>query len=292
MLPNLQQLVEGYNPWHFAIELIVIWLCVYVIFRFLQGTRGAGVIKGFAVVVVVATVIIKLATAMASDAFTRLDFIYSRFLAFVAILLIVVFQRELRQAMGRLGHALNFRTRGRAHGVVEAVAQAVDFLSKSQFGALIAIERSSRLGELVEGGVELDAKVDARLLESIFWPNSPLHDLGVVVRGDRVVAASVQFPLVEEGALPQKYGSRHRAAVGLSLECDCLVVIVSEETGGISIAELGRLDDNIARDRFQSVLAERLRAPVPEPAPPTPAPAVTAAETESSGGDPDEKQAA
>jgi diadenylate cyclase len=240
---------------------------------------------------VVATVIIKLAMATDSDAFTRLNFIYDRFLTLAAILLIVVFQRELRQAMGRLGHAMNFRTRGRAHGVVEAVAQAVDFLSKSQFGALIAIERSSRLGELAEGGVELDAKVDARLLESIFWPNSPLHDLGVVIRGDRVVAASVQFPLVEEGALPQKYGSRHRAGAGLSLEADCLVVIVSEETGGITIAERGQLDSDIARDRFHAVLAERLRAPTPEPEPAAPS-AASPADAESAGGDPDEKQAA
>ena len=289
MLRDLQQLFDGYNPWHFAIELSVIWFCVYVIFRFLQGTRGAGVIKGFAVVVIVATVIIKLATSTSSDAFTRLNFIYDRFLTLVAILLIVVFQRELRQAMGRLGHALHFRTRGRGHGVVDAVSQAVDFLSKSQFGALIAIERNSRLGELVEGGVELDAKVDARLLESIFWPNSPLHDLGVVIRGDRVVAASVQFPLVEEGALPQKFGSRHRAAAGLSLESDCLVVIVSEETGAISISEQGRLEDDIPRDLFQSVLAARLQALPPAPAPPAPA---VQTESESSGGDPDEKQAA
>ena len=97
-------------------------------------------------------------------------------------------------------------------------------------------------------------------MESIFWPNSPLHDLGVIVRGDRVVMASVQFPLAEEGQLAQKFGSRHRAAVGLSLESDAIVVVVSEETGSISIAEHGQLLPEIAREEFRDILAARLHA--------------------------------
>lgn len=108
----LEQLIPGYELWHLAIELAVIWLCVYVIFRFLQGTRGAGVIKGFAILLVVGTMLIRV-LAQASDAFTRLNFIYDRFLGLVAILLIVVFQPELRQAMIRLGHAWSFRLEGR-----------------------------------------------------------------------------------------------------------------------------------------------------------------------------------
>ncbi len=261
MLQNLQQLFTNYDPLHVAVELALIWTCVYIIFRFLHGTRGAGVIKGFALVLVVATIIIS-ALARTSDAFTRLDFIYERFLGLAAILLIVVFQPELRQAMSRLGQVLHFRgTRGNVSTVVEAVDQAVAFLSRAQFGALIAIERTSRLGGLIETGTYLDARVDARLLESIFWPNNPLHDLGVVIRGDRIVAATVQFPLAEEGALPTKYGSRHRAAAGVSLESDCVVVIVSEETGGISIAERGQLEHDIPRAEFGRILAQRLRGP-------------------------------
>jgi diadenylate cyclase len=266
MPTSIAQLIPGHVTWHLVIELVIIWFCVYIIFRFLQGTRGAGVIKGFAVLLVVGTMTIRI-LAQASDAFTRLNFIYDRFLGLVAILLIVVFQPELRQAMSRLGYAWSFRaTRRNVISVVDAVSEAVTFLSKSQFGALIAIERSSRLGGLIETGAALDAKVDSRLLQSIFWPNSPLHDLGVVIRGDRIVAASVQFPLAEEGIVPIELGSRHRAAVGLSLESDCVVVIVSEESGGISIAELGRLEVDIPRDDFRDVLARRLQAPPQEPA--------------------------
>jgi diadenylate cyclase len=284
MLHSLNQLFRSYELWQVAIELAVIWICVYLIFRFLHGTRGAGVIKGFAILLVIGTLFIRV-LSQGTDAFARLDFIYSRFLGLVAILLIVVFQPELRQAMIRLGHAWTFRSsRESMHGVLHAVNDAVAFLSKNQFGALIAIERSSRLGGLIESGVPLDAEVSARLLECIFWPNSPLHDLGVIIRGNRIIAASVQFPLAEEGLLPPNFGSRHRAAAGLSLESDCLVVVVSEETGAISIAEHGRLRHDIPRDEFNALLAERLRA-----APPVES---TADESESSDGDSDEKQAA
>lgn len=287
----LQQLIQSYDPRHLAIELAVIWICVFIIFRFLQGTRGAGVIRGFAIMLVVATITVKI-LGEASDAFTRLNFLYDRLIGLVAILLIVVFQPELRQAMSRLGHALHFRgSRGSVDTVVEAVSQAVEFLSKSQFGALIAIERNIRLGELVQTGTYLDARVDARLLESIFWPNSPLHDLGVVIRGDRIVAASVQFPLVEEGALSTRFGSRHRAAAGLSLESDCIVVIVSEETGGIGIAEHGRIVHDIPRDRFPHVLAERLGASPGDGPDDESAEKATEARKTGEGGS-DEKQAA
>jgi diadenylate cyclase len=263
MLRNLEQIIRGYEPWQILIELIVIWVCVYLIFRFLKGTRGAGVIKGIAILLLIGTLGFRV-LGQGSDAFARLNFIYDRFLGLLAILLIVVFQPELRQAMIRIGHAWTFRaSRSAMQTVVEAVDEAVGFLSKSQFGALIAIERGARLGGLIETGTPVDAVISARLLESIFWPNSPLHDLGVIVRGNRVLAASVQFPLAEVGHLGAEFGSRHRAAAGLSQEADCVVVIVSEETGAISIAEHGRLEHDIPRQRFGAALAERLEA-VPE----------------------------
>ena len=253
---GLQQLIQSYELYQVAIELAVIWFCVYVAFRFLRGTRGAGVIKGFVVLLVLLTLL------MGSDAFGRLNFFYDKFLGLLAIVLIVVFQPELRQAMIRLGRARLFRvSTSQMTQITDAVAEAVDSLSKCQFGALIAIERSVQLGGLVDDGVRLDAEVSARLLEAIFWPNNPLHDLGVVIRGNRIVAASVQFPLVEEGMVPQEFGSRHRAAVGMTVDSDCLVVVVSEETGAISIAEHGTVDPDIPRDQILARLAERLSAP-------------------------------
>ncbi|MHC4991301.1 MAG: diadenylate cyclase [Planctomycetota bacterium] len=264
MIDALNQFIRSYQWYEVVFEMAVIWLCVFLVFRFLRGTRGAGVIKGFAVLLVALTLTIVLVGQL-SDAFTRLNFIYERFLGLLAIVLVVVFQPELRHAMIRLGHARLFRgSRSQLGRVVDSVSEAVEFLSKNQFGALIAIERSVRLGGLVEGGEALEARVSARLLESIFWPNSPLHDLGVVVRGERIIAANVQFPLIEEGMVPSNLGSRHRAAAGLTADSDALVVIVSEETGAISIAERGQIELGLQRDQLRTILAERLEAPSEE----------------------------
>lgn len=261
-LGNPVQLIRSYSLYEVILELAVIWGCVYVVFRFLRGTRGAGVIKGFAILLVLVTLLTRV-LGHSSDSFARLNFIYDRFLNLLAIMLIVVFQPELRQALIRLSSPAHFRNTRSQHRVVTAIADAVNFLSKNQFGALIAIERNVQLGGLLESGQTLDAQLSARMLESIFWPNSPLHDLGVVIRGDRILAAGVQFPLVEQGTLAANVGSRHRAAVGITNESDCLVVVVSEETGRVSIAEHGRIDFDVPRDEFATILAGRLQAKPP-----------------------------
>lgn len=262
MLRTIQQVFFGsYGYFDMLVEIAVIWACVYLVFRFLKGTRGAGIVKGFAVLVVVVTLLIKV-FGVYTDTLGRLNFIYDRFLGLAAILLVVVFQPELRQFMIRLGHARFFRQSStQVHSVVEAVSEAVELLSKSQFGALIAIERSIGLSGLFEGGERMDAEVSGRLLGSIFWPNSPLHDLGVVIRGNRILAANVQFPLAEEGSVPQHHGSRHRAAVGVTLESDCVAVVVSEETGSIALVEQGVVEGNVPIARFRELLQARLEGP-------------------------------
>jgi len=262
MFRTIQQVFFGsYGYFDMLVEIAVIWACVYLVFRFLKGTRGAGIVKGFAVLVVVVTLLIKV-FGQNTDTLGRLNFIYDRFLGLIAILLVVVFQPELRQFMIRLGHARFFRQSStEVTRVVDAVSEAVELLSKSQFGALIAIERSIGLSGLFEGGDRMDAVVSGRLLGSIFWPNSPLHDLGVVIRGHRILAANVQFPLAEEGSVPQHHGSRHRAAVGVTLESDCIAVVVSEETGSIALVEQGVVEANVPIARFRERLQARLEGP-------------------------------
>lgn len=261
MFSNLQQLVGGYPWYEIVLEMAVIGAVIYLIFRFLRGTRGAGVIKGFFIILVVLTLLIKVLGQ--SGAFERLEYIYTTFLGLVAILLLVVFQPELRQAMIRLGRTrfMGGTHRRETSHVVESITKAVHVLSKSQFGALMAIERNVGLRGIEATGEKLDAVLSSRLLESIFWPNNPLHDLGVVIRGERVVAANVQFPLAEEGVVEHNLGSRHRAAIGLSMDSDCIVVIVSEETGAISIAAHGNLDREIPHDEFEQVLTRYLMGP-------------------------------
>ncbi|MHC4217165.1 MAG: diadenylate cyclase [Planctomycetota bacterium] len=258
---TINQIVRSYGWFDILIEIAVIWACVYLVVRFLKGTRGAGIVKGIAVALVVLTLLIKVG-GHGTDYLGRLNFIYDRFLGLAAILLIVVFQPELRQFMIRLGHARFFRpSASQVHRVADAVSEAVEMLSKNQFGALIAIERSIGLAGLYEGGARLDAEVSGRLLGSVFWPNSPLHDLGVVIRGDRILAANVQFPLAEEGSVSRLHGSRHRAAVGITLESDCIAVVVSEETGAIALVEQGIVQKNVPPARFRELLLRRLEGP-------------------------------
>ena len=245
--------------WEILIELAVIWIGVYLVFRFLQGTRGAGVIRGLGVLGVVLMVL--WLVMVNTESFGRLQLILNYFVGLLAVLLIVIFQPELRQAAIRIGQTKFIRW-GSVEQVktIDAISDAADFLSRNQFGAIIAIERNVQLGGLVEGGQQIDATISSRLLESIFWPSSPLHDLGVVVRGNRIVAAGVQFPLAEEGSLAAKFGSRHRAALGMARESDCVVIVVSEETGMVSIGVDGRLETGLKADEVRDALRVHLSA--------------------------------
>lgn len=262
MLPDrLNRLLERFQVypwWQVVIELLVIWAVVYAIIRFVQGTRAAGALKGTLVLLLVATLLIRILGG--PDSFQRLKFLYDHFLTLLAIGLIVVFQPELRRGLIRLGEAPLLRRTARAEtGVVDAIVEACSYLSRARFGAIIVLERESGLKGLVEGGTTINAEVSARLLQTIFFPGSALHDLAVIVHGSTVRAAGVQLPLAEPDEMPDaSLGSRHRAAVGLSKEADALVVVVSEETGNISLAERGRLDQNIGAERLRTELRARL----------------------------------
>ena len=236
----------------------MIWVCVYTVFRFLRGTRGAGVVKGFLVIAIGVAVLVRV-LGDATDGLVRLRFLFDRVFGLGAILIIVVFQPELRAAMSRLGRT-NFFTRNKAEvgGLAREFAEAAEFLSKNRMGAIIVFERQIGMGDLVESGIKLDATPSAALIQSIFWPSSPLHDLAIVVRNGRVWAANVQLPLAQEDAVPTTLGSRHRAAVGATLDADCLVLVVSEESGLIRFAEGGQLSEPVARERVEAELTERL----------------------------------
>ncbi len=258
---------RGYNPLEVALEIGVIWAGVWMALRFLRNTRGAGAVKGFALVIGLLALGVRLMGSGGSggDGFGRLRFLADQVLVLLAFSLVVVFQPEIRQAMSRLGQTRLFgRTRGHASTLAEEIAEAVDFLSRSRFGALIVVERTVPIGNLTEGGTVLDAKISASLLQSIFWPNNPLHDLATVIRADRVWCAGMQLPLAEEGSVPSQLGARHRAGLGATVDTDCIVVIVSEETGSIRIAHRGSLSGPIARDAVQDRLLTLFATDAPE----------------------------
>lgn len=254
---QLSKRVQTYPLWVVILELIVIWALVYVVLRFLKGTRGARVIKGVALVLVIATLLVKLFAS--ENTFERLNFLYRNFVGVASLALVIVFQPELRRALVRIGEARLFRSSGlRKARVIEELLGAVEYLSQNKIGALIAIERQVGLAGVVEAGTRLNAEVTRELLNTIFWPGSALHDMGVVIHGDRMVAAGVQFPLAEGEQFSSELGSRHRSAIGLSQETDALIVVVSEETGTVSLAERGQLLRNLSIDRLRTLLVRGL----------------------------------
>jgi len=249
--------LKTYSMWQVGIELLLIGAVVFWVVRFLQGTRGARLLRGIALLLISFYVIFELLSSFVD--LNRIRFLYERFLVFIAVAVIVVFQPELRRALMRLGETRLFRTISSALSEqIDALVECAMFCSRRKIGALIAIERDVGLGGISENGTRLNAELTAELLNTIFWPNSPLHDLGVIVGQGRVTYAGVQFPLAESGELEKELGSRHRAAVGMSQESDAIVLVVSEETGDISIAERGVLYRKLSPDALRDTLEELL----------------------------------
>lgn len=268
-LQSLLRRLASYPFWEVAIELLLIGVVVFAIMRFVRGTRAAGALKGMLLILVFVTITARIIGG--GESFQRLAFLYDRLLAIVAIALIVIFQPELRRALIRLGETPFFRSSpGEIAGAVDAIAEACAYLSRARFGAIIVIERRIGLGGIVEGGTVLEAALSSRLLQTIFFPGTALHDLAVVIKGNVIHAAGVQLPLADPADMPDAtLGSRHRAAVGLTRECDALVIVVSEETGSIRIAEHGRLSEPLDSKKLHDELLRRLRLSPPAADPQT-----------------------
>jgi diadenylate cyclase len=254
---NFYRALSAIAWWRVAVELLLIGLVVFWVIRFLQGTRGARMLKGIAFVLIGLYILVTLAGQYFG--LDRLVFLYEKFLLFASFALAVVFQPELRRGLMRLGETRLFR--GFTDEITQDIEQLVEsatFLSRRKIGGLVAVEREVGLGGIAETGTRINADLTADLLNTIFWPNSPLHDLGVVVSQGRIAYAGVQFPLAESGELERELGSRHRAAVGMSQETDSVVLVVSEETGDISIAESGKLFRKLTPEGLRGLLTDLL----------------------------------
>ncbi|MCG3180758.1 MAG: hypothetical protein BIFFINMI_03121 [Phycisphaerae bacterium] len=254
---NYLQRISTYGWWRPLFEWVLIGVVIYGILRFMRGTRGARLLKGAALILVVAYVVIKLLASQLG--LERIEVLYKHALIGALFALAIVFQPELRRVLMRIGETRLFRGWERKVNVmVDQLVVAVKYLSENKIGALIAVERETGLVGLAESGVRLDAELSPDLLTTIFWPGSALHDMGVIIQEGRVTAAGCQFPLAESGELPRGLGSRHRAAMGLSLDTDALVVVVSEETGQISLATRGQMIRPLTPDQLRQQLLSRL----------------------------------
>jgi len=255
--------VGRYDWWVVAIELFLIGLVVYWAVDFLEGTRGEKLFHGVILILIVGFLILKL--VVGRFAFERLQYLYNGFLIAVLIIAVAAFQPEIRGALIRIGRTSFLR--GSSHllsRTAEEIITAVTELAAAKTGAIIVIEKRVALGEFIETGVEIDARVTAELLKTIFHPGTALHDMAVIIRGDRAVAAGVQLPLAEAGSINGvELGSRHRAAIGITTGSDAICLVVSEETGTISLAQNGLLTRKISESQLRKHLISTMDEMVP-----------------------------
>ena len=255
LIDYFRRVANNNSWWEVSIELILIGLVVYWIVDFLEGTRGERLFRGVIFILVAGVLILNLVVEQLD--FPRLRHLYKGFLIGVLIIAVAAFQPEIRRVLIRLGQPRFWA--GPLHQLsrtVEELVTAVTVLSAARIGAIIVIEKQVALGEFIETGIRIDAKVTADLLRTIFHPGTALHDMAVIIRGDRVVAASVQLPLAEVGSIEGvELGSRHRAAIGITTGSDATCLVVSEETGVVSLAKDGKITRNIDESALRKHLA-------------------------------------
>lgn len=243
--------------WTDLVELLIIGFAVYAAMRFLRGTRGARLLRGFVLLLVGSTLVVYVVANVLD--LERIRVLYPYFVGSLFLIALVAFQPELRRALIKIGAARWFPESSREiDRIIDEVTEAVAYLAKRKIGALIAFERSSEFGAIAESGCKLDAEVSKEILMTIFWPGSALHDMGVVISQGRIAAAAVQFPLTQSTELDPSMGSRHRAAFGLSLETDAVVLVVSEETGTISMVIQGAMQRYLTPDTLRQLLRSEL----------------------------------
>jgi diadenylate cyclase len=240
------------EQWTSGIEIAILAVVIYYIYSYLKGTHGARILIGLALVFLTLTFVSQLLNLEV------IGWLLRSISVFLALALVIIFQPELRRALTELGSHRFFTSAFEERETIEDITDTVFELSSKGFGALIAIERDINLKAFVETGVPIDAKFTKELVLTIFHPKTVLHDGGVVVSGDRIVAAACIFPLTQREDLDRDLGLRHRAGLGLGEESDALTLVVSEETGQVSICHGGRIERNLSVEKFRHRLAKLL----------------------------------
>ena len=247
------------------VDILIVAYIFYKVFMFIKDTRAAQVLKG----------IILLLVATQVSEILKLHTLYwllvkSLDLGFIAAL--VIFQPELRAGLEHIGRTkFNFFSKNNVNiseeinnKKIEEIVEALYSLSRQKIGALIILERQTKIGDLINTGTSIDGAISRQLLINIFIPNTPLHDGAVVIRDSEIKAAACFLPLTQSKDLSKDLGTRHRAAVGVSEVSDCISLIVSEETGDVSIAKSGKLYRNIAKERMINILRSNLKVTTEE----------------------------
>lgn len=246
----------GQLRWQDAIDLGIITFLIYRLLQLLRGTRAMQMVIGLAVVMTAFVI------SRALGLFT-LNWILDNFLGSIILVIIVIFQSDIRRALTQVGTAPLFGTERmvqRRVDIIEDIVQAAMALAAKRFGALIVLQREVALNEYMEIGTRLDARVSRELMESVFQPHSPIHDGALVIQRGRVTAARCLLPLSTNPNLRKTWGTRHRAAIGVTEETDAVAIVVSEQEGTVALVVGGNVTENIDSTRLRSALRELVRA--------------------------------
>lgn len=242
-----------------VVDILVVTYVVYKLIMIIRGTRAVQLLKGIIVILIVwmLSSVLGLRT---------LGWIMNLMVTYGLLAIIIIFQPELRRALEQLGRGRFFSRSStppeeNATKLIEALKSATTYMAKRRIGALISIERETGMNEYVETGIGMDAKLTKELLINIFIPNTPLHDGAVIIKENKILAAACYLPLSENPFISKELGTRHRAALGISEVTDSITIVVSEETGNISLAKNGELHRQISEEQLQQFLEKEL---VPE----------------------------
>lgn len=251
--PVLENILNIYNTVRPYLDFGVIAILIYCVLYFLRGTRGASVFAGCVIALIFLTI---LTNTLKLEV---LNWLLEYFWTIASIALVVIFQPELRRAFAQLGSTYFPHHADVQKKTIKETVSAVTQMAKSKTGALIVFERQIGLASIKNSAVGLEAKVNSLLLQSLFYPNSPLHDGAIIIRGDTIEAAHAILPLTQQPEFAHmNIGTRHRAAIGVTEETDAVVVIVSEETGTISVAMRGVLKRHLTHDQLSEILIHAL----------------------------------
>ncbi|MEG0073260.1 MAG: diadenylate cyclase CdaA [Clostridia bacterium] len=242
----------------FLVDVVIVCFMGIYLVNLLKGTRAKQIIKGIGILILLLFISQILELKITS-------FILENIMTYGVLLILVVFQPELRSALEKIGRSkfqhlfFNEETDLYRHTIAE-IAKAVEIMSFKKIGALIVFERDTKIGDIVKEGIELNARVSSQLVQNIFIPKAPLHDGAIVICENQIKAASCVLPLASESRIDKNLGTRHRAAVGITEVSDALVVVVSEETGVISYVEDGKMKRNLTSEELKEVLIEKVDA--------------------------------
>ncbi|MEY9864765.1 diadenylate cyclase [Peribacillus sp. B2I2] len=238
------------------IDILLVWFVIYKLLTIIRGTKAIQLLKGIFVIVIVKSL-------SNLFGFNTLGWLMAQVMNWGVLAILVIFQPELRRALEQLGRGKLF-ARGtvpeenQQERLVEEILKASTYMAKRRIGALITIEKGTELGDYVETGIPLKSYISSELLINIFIPNTPLHDGAVILQNNQVAAAACYLPLSESPFISKELGTRHRAAIGMSEVTDSLTIVVSEETGGISVTKNGELFRDLNQESFRAMLTSEL----------------------------------